>query len=1614
MLMFRLGILLVSCALHSRWIGAHEIRSTPVLGQNGTRCYDSFNRPQRCIPAFENPAFNNLIEATNTCGENGPTPYCIQTGTSMSSCDVCTRGQHSAEFLTDSEDTPTWWQSETMEDGIQYPNEVNLTLHLRKSFDITYVRLWFHSPRPESFAIYKRSCEDCPWIPYQYYSATCRDTYSLPDSNKISRGDETRALCTSEYSDISPLKDGNIAFATLEFRPSAYNFDSSPELQEWVTATDIRITLNRLNTFGDELFSDTSVLRSYYYSIVEVSVGARCKCNGHSSECIYSSDLDGSQNRVCKCEHNTAGPDCEVCLPFFNDAPWGRASERNANECKPCNCNGFSQRCFFDKELYQRTGHGGHCLDCLANRDGPNCERCKENYYQREDQSCIACNCDPVGSRSLQCSSEGKCQCKPGVTGAKCDRCDANHYQFGPNGCKSCGCSIEGSSNNQPSCDPYTGICSCKENVEGKRCKECKPGFFNLDSENDFGCTPCFCYGHSSECVSAPSYSKYQLVSAFTKSNERWKGVDSNNRSIALQYNGLTQSIGATSLGSEAVYFLAPDRYLGDQRASYNQLLTFTLRIGENRAIPTPTDIILEGAGTYITNHIFAQGNAVPSLQNYEYTFRLHESHIYGWSPRLSARAFMSILTQLTAIKIRGTYSPGGVGFLAHVKLETASRGVAGRSAHWVEQCRCPQGYVGQYCESCAPGYRHSPSLGGPFMPCIPCDCNKHAEICDSETGRCICQHHTAGDNCERCARGYYGNALSGTNSDCLSCGCPNGGACIQLDEDTVCVECPVGYTGHRCDSCSDGYFGDPSGRFGQRTPCQQCDCNLNIDPNAIGNCNTTTGECLKCIHNTEGYKCDRCLSGFYGDALSLPKGDCQPCRCMPHGTFEGRDGNLMCDQFTGSCNCKPHVHGKNCDLCEDGYYNIVTGEGCSSCNCDSVGSFNHTCNIYSGQCFCRPGITGLRCDQCETNKYGFSAEGCRDCECDGIGSQDMQCDSHGQCPCLENVEGRKCDRCKENKYDRQRGCVDCPDCYNLVRDASRRHLMKIHQLRSILDEIERNPTVIDDRSFEKKLQKIQDEVLDLNNRAKAGLGTDDKTLEEKLDEISKRQEEISEILEEINENILLAKHQDGFAQTNITETENILKDVSLLIENSLETVSTQGKLALERAQKRAKLFGQQSENMTKISLEARKLSDALENEAADILSVSGEAKIKSIEAYDLAKNLTDQKKNITQEIRSLNNDITNTEAKLERVKQWSVDAHKKSSDIKNSALSLLNDAQNLVVPEVDIDKLKKDSDIVNVDARAILDATEALLADNEKMLDEIDEQLNISTELLNRGNDQEESFNDLKADFDLYRSQAENAVKLGDNTLNDAQAMYATLSEFDKQVQESKEAAQQSLREIPEIRALIDEANDIIGDAQKLLLDAKENAESALDRAKNARDLAIQATKDAENVKLEVEVMSNNATDLKTEAELMADRVENTANEFRRLLEQTGSNDTLLNLAKDKVGIAQKDSQDATKKVHDILKEVEAIVKELDNLPDFDEEELNRLEQNLRNAEQRVKDANLEEILRNLQIEQKEQNALVESYNEEIKRLSKEVENIEQIAAALPEGCFRKFVLEP
>lgn len=240
------------------------------------------------------------------------------------------------------------------------------------------------------------------------------------------------------------------------------------------------------------------------------------------------------------------------------------------------------------------------------------------------------------------------------------------------------------------------------------------------------------------------------------------------------------------------------------------------------------------------------------------------------------------------------------------------------------------------------PGYWNFPN-------CQKCECNGHAQTCDSKTGECIgCQEFTTGYSCDRCIDSYYGNPFLGSSIGCRPCRCPDtivsghshADSC-DLDtytNDMIC-RCEIGYTGPRCDICADNYFGNPEHPGGV---CKPCDCSSNVDPRAAGNCNSRTGQCNNCLHQTHGEHCEYCKDGFFGNALEQ---DCQQCHCDVLGT---NSTILHCDRYSGQCPCLKNVEGMACNRCIDNHWKIASGEGCEACACDSVGSEENQCNPVS------------------------------------------------------------------------------------------------------------------------------------------------------------------------------------------------------------------------------------------------------------------------------------------------------------------------------------------------------------------------------------------------------------------------------------------------------------------------------------------------------------------------------------------------------------------------------------------------------------------------------------------------------------------------------------------
>lgn len=256
----------------------------------------------------------------------------------------------------------------------------------------------------------------------------------------------------------------------------------------------------------------------------------------------------------------------------------------------------------------------------------------------------------------------------------------------------------------------------------------------------------------------------------------------------------------------------------------------------------------------------------------------------------------------------------------------------------------------------------------------LQCQCDilgSTGPSCDIQTGQCICKPKIGGLKCTLCEPGFYNLTRFG----CVNkCDCDLIGSLNQYcsSQNGQCL-CKQGYTGRKCDKCLTGYS-----RETDLTECKKCTCNINgiMDYNNI--CDQTTGKCI-CNDQTDGFECNQCKPGYFGNLTSLNNSTCQKCSCDTLGTDPNTlvNGNYVCNSNTSQCSCNPNRIGVRCETCALGFFFLnLNGIDCLECNCDPIGSVpGSNCDSLTGECVCKTsnGIGGTRCDQCSAGYYNFS-----------------------------------------------------------------------------------------------------------------------------------------------------------------------------------------------------------------------------------------------------------------------------------------------------------------------------------------------------------------------------------------------------------------------------------------------------------------------------------------------------------------------------------------------------------------------------------------------------------------------------------------------------------------
>lgn len=827
--------------------------------------------------------------------------------------------------------------------------------------------------------------------------------------------------------------------------------------------------------------------------------------------CAAAGTIDGQRDTCesfgcqCPCRENVIGIQCTECATGYYGYP----------ECKPCNCG--SGIC---------DPITGTCL-CPPNTN-EDCTICQENYFQFHPiLGCADCECNYEGSINLNCEVDsGQCECLPHITGRKCDRCEDGYWGF-PD-CRPCECNEAGST--LTTCDA-NGSCLCKENVKGRQCSYCKDSTFNLEAENPFGCTECFCFGAFGPGQQPVCQSARYAVDAYYD-DYGWKllGIENDpNEGEPDQQNILWvyDIIRSDTLTQEdsVPYWQAPNGYLGNKISAYGGKMSWMTKCQAMQSSD------FEGSGDY--QDMDCRGDNCDSVQNPGYNYpvtvdcqcqdrykympdliisgsHMHMDIVYThaeqfidynpegeiqvsllernfkWSDGrpLAREDFMMVLVDIDAIKIKATCSPDfeslGIqsAIMEHVNFNNPTD-YSGLPS--VEECRCPEGYIGSSCESCDQGY-YRETAGRYLGQCLPCKCSGNCKTCGADGLPRIselqndCLDHTTGTYCEECEFGFIKEVETGK---CNKCPCP-----LPTDTNSFADQCwhipDEVLEKERSDAMLDKAMKvdidavNPVGNYSVNTRPQGTNNDLisdllgedyddlgnrvDIIPNSgiagagtvsgdgvisgLGNSNTggvsgsfsessdmdttpTKANPFKIIPEKKAQQvyC-QCNVGYTGDNCS----ECETgfwgnplvygSKCQP---CDCNGNSPTCNKDTGVCDdCDGNTGGDHCEICADWYFGDAS-QFCEICLCDQCGS--QSCDKYSGYCTCKDHVVGEYCDMCADGYWNFpltcesESSGCQKCECSGFALDD-NCDKNtGQCNCPPNVVGKNCDECAPDHW---------------------------------------------------------------------------------------------------------------------------------------------------------------------------------------------------------------------------------------------------------------------------------------------------------------------------------------------------------------------------------------------------------------------------------------------------------------------------------------------------------------------------------------------------------------------------------------------------------------------
>ncbi|XP_067227655.1 basement membrane-specific heparan sulfate proteoglycan core protein isoform X15 [Chanodichthys erythropterus] len=593
-----------------------------------------------------------------------------------------------------------------------------------------------------------------------------------------------------------------------------------------------------------------------------------------------------------------------------------------------------------------------------------------------------------------------ECRCPAGYSGLSCESCSPGFERApGPYLGICAGCNCNGHAN---ACDPISGHClSCQHNTEGPQCDKCKPGYFGDPSRGRYDCKPCPCpYTETSRRFSDTCFLDHDNLATCDACRPGYTGRRCDKCAPGyvgnpLQPNGKCVPAASPISKCDNRGTINPISKPCYCKANVVGALCDECKIGSfNLAAENPEGCLQCfcmgvtkqcASSTWSRDHVRGGVNGqLFTLSNAANTRTISEGITQRASAEVVYRSFTSIPKDIyywvlpqnfrgdkvTAyggeLQYRLRYEPQARSIVIDGQPDVVLQG----NGIFLEHYSLPRPLPRVLSTITVP-FRESAWRRTDGQPCT----REHLLMALADISLFMIRATYADNMAE--------SSISNIQMDIAVPHSTGNERALEVEE----CACPQGYTGPSCQECDTGYTRTPGLYLGT---CEKCDCS----GHASG-CDSETGDCLNCLHNTVGRRCENCLPGFYGNPKSGDPQACRPCPCLGHSSnqpsscYLGSDGQPICE-------CPAGYTGRRCERCAPGYTgNPQLGQRCTrdstdgDCyRCDKSGS--EGCSA-TGICRCKMNVEGSTCSTCKQGTFHLSPankDGCLSCFCMGVTQQ--------------------------------------------------------------------------------------------------------------------------------------------------------------------------------------------------------------------------------------------------------------------------------------------------------------------------------------------------------------------------------------------------------------------------------------------------------------------------------------------------------------------------------------------------------------------------------------------------------------------------------------------------